>query len=368
MEIEKYINRNKNIYKIFLRFLENEEEEEEELLNLLDNHKIKQNQEELKLFLRLISKISRNHHRSAYFNDKIEKIILFLKEDIKQTYSNSQIFNFFKKDKRILLFLVQNDLMTIDDTVVKHIYKQRKPKLCHFFYPEIKNFMNEKKREFFEEELFQYDPNIFDNFEEKRKIGENENYLCSLIRTDSIVDFISHITRTNYPLSSEVKPSIFETNSFLLKNDQKVSLIEYAAFFGSSQIYQFLRLNNVILKPSLWLYSIHSNNAEMIHLLEESGIKPNDKTYEKCLEESIKCHHNDISNYFENNLIENEFKFNENIVSYSFHYNNYEHFPDDFLSNKFIFYYACQFDYLTLVRIYLKTRPNLNLNAKIVFL
>ena len=75
---------------------------------------------------------------------------------------------------------------------------------------------------------------------------------------------------------------------------QQPTLIEYASFFGSIEIYQFLNFNNVLLRPRLWYYSIHSKNAEIIHLLEENNIIPNDKSYIKCFEESIKCHHNEL--------------------------------------------------------------------------
>ena len=117
-----------------------------------------------------------------------------------------------------------------------------------------------------------------------------------MIRADSIDDFIIYVNRYNISLSSTINSSIFETNSFLLKN-KKTTLIEYAAFFGSIQIFQYLRLNNVILSKRLWLYSIHGKNWELIHLLEECRVRPENGTFIKCLQESIKCHHNDIANY-----------------------------------------------------------------------
>lgn len=56
-------------------------------------------------------------------------------------------------------------------------------------------------------------------------------------------------------------------------NEKKsISIIEYASFFGSIQIFQYLIMNKVELKPSLWLYAIHSQNAELISLLEENKI------------------------------------------------------------------------------------------------
>ena len=91
------------------------------------------------------------------------------------------------------------------------------------------------------------------------------------------------MNRHNYYLDSKIEQSIYETNSFLLKNSienpekqmykylnhkrlkikNEISLIEYAAFYGSIQIFQYLRMNNASLNKSLWLYAIHGQNAEI---------------------------------------------------------------------------------------------------------
>ena len=54
----------------------------------------------------------------------------------------------------------------------------------------------------------------------------------------------------------------------------ETNLVEYAAFFGSIQIFKYLLVNQVKLIPSLWIYAIHSRNPEIIHLLEENNIEP----------------------------------------------------------------------------------------------
>ena len=60
----------------------------------------------------------------------------------------------------------------------------------------------------------------------------------------------------------------------LIKNP---TLFEYSTFYESIQIFQYLKTNQVKLTPSLWLYVIHSNNAEMIFLLEENHVELEDK-------------------------------------------------------------------------------------------
>lgn len=55
-------------------------------------------------------------------------------------------------------------------------------------------------------------------------------------------------------------------------------MIKYAAFFGSIQIIQYLIFNRVQLKSSIWFYTILSNDAELIHLLEQNEVQPKQKS------------------------------------------------------------------------------------------
>lgn len=118
-------------------------------------------------------------------------------------------------------------------------------------------------------------------------------------------------------------------------------------------------MNQVELTSSLWLYAIHSKNADLIHLLEENHIKPDDSSYEKCLLESIKCHHNAIANYIENNLLDKQSlddqQLSESIVKCSFRNCNYSYFPSRF-DISYIFYYLGKYDFTTLVDLLMKTR------------
>lgn len=108
----------------------------------------------------------------------------------------------------------------------------------HYLYSGIKQYLNEKFRKQIESEITQiYDEEI-EIFEEKCRIGENDLYICSLIRQDSVEEFISFVNRTNCSLSKRIEPSIFDTNSFLC--NKSPTLIEYATFFGSIQIIQYL--------------------------------------------------------------------------------------------------------------------------------
>ena len=179
----------------------------------------------------------------------------------------------------------------------------------------------------------------------------------------SVEDFISYINRKNIPLYSEIAPSIFETNSFLIDN-KNTTLIEYSAFFGSIQIFQYLLMNNVELTPSLWLYSIHSKNAELVHLLESNEVQPPEDSnnyFIQCLIEAIKCHHNDFADYIESNLLvqnqKNKSKQNEQIISNCLKYHNYIYIRADNIFDH-AFFYLCQYDYNTLINFLLKSKED----------
>ena len=103
------------------------------------------------------------------------------------------------------------------------------------FTMKLKIFLSESSQDTISKE-------ITENFEENRKIGENHNHICKLIRNDLIDEFISYVNLKNIPLQTKIDNSIFETNLGLI--DSNITLIDYAAFHGSTQIFKYLYLNN----------------------------------------------------------------------------------------------------------------------------
>ena len=280
--MENYINDKKKLYSAILDFLKNSNEDENddiyfnEIINIMKAQEIKGDCKEMQQFLRIIKNIGENHHRDQYFNEKMNQILLHYKEQIKQSISNDELFYIFENNKKIVLFLLKNGIIKMTESIYREMMYRIEPngiRYWHFFIPEIENFNNDKRIKFCKEELLTENPNFFENYEEKRQEGENDLYICSLIRQDSVEEFISLINRYNISNSSIIPPSIFETNSFLIEN-KNTTLIEYSAFFGSIQIFQYLLLNNVELKPTLWLYAIHSKKGELIHFIESNEVHP----------------------------------------------------------------------------------------------
>ena len=372
--MESYIDDKKNLYTIILEFLENSDESNESSIENIKSiiTKVEGDREEIEQFLQIIKNISDNHHRDRNFITKISQILQQFEDQIKQTLSNIDIFHIFEDNKMILLFLLKSGILTISDSIFKEMMLKVDSSgyfYCHFFYPELEKFAGEEKMKDIKDELLLNNPNMFENFDMKRQEGENDSYICSLIRQDSVEDFIAHVNRANYSLSSKISPSIFETNNFLLEK-KNTTLNEYSAFYGSIQIFQYLKMNKVKLTPSLWLYAIHSKNAELIHLLESNNVPPPDekendnknstKSYIKCLTESIKCHHNDFADYIENNLMvqnENDSKQKEEIISNSIKYHNYAHFQSQLVHDHGLFFLRF-YEYNKLVDLLMKEKKN----------
>ena len=185
-----------------------------------------------------------------------------------------------------------------------------------------------------------------------------------MIRQDSVEEFVAYVNRTNLSLPRRIDNSIFETNQFLNEN-KNTTLIEYSAFFGSIQIFQFLQLSGVTLEPSLWLYAIHSQNADMIHLLEYIIMLNHQMAIIIFASlKIIKCHHNDIANYIEYNFLQQNTDALSGVdyLSKVFSFQNYSFFPSDLKSEDEL-YALCSYGYHLLSDLYIK-KSEMNIKQK----
>lgn len=207
--------------------------------------------------------------------------------------------------------------------------------------------------------------NLMKNIPKKKEIGENDLYICDLIRNDSIDEFIVYINKNDYPLTNTIKPSIYDTNTIIY--NRKVTILEYAFFFGSIRIITYILNKGIKLSEKLWPFAIHSNNAELINLLEENHLIPqNNKLALKYLEEAIMCHHNNIASYIQDNYVRNDINvFYKNIQIYSFRYVNYAKMAESQINND-SFLYACQYNYIELVK-FLLNDVNIDINYTRIF-
>lgn len=132
-------------------------------------------------------------------------------------------------------------------------------------------------------------------------------------------------------------------------------------FFGSIKIFNYLKLNNAELTPSLWIYSIHSNNPELIQIFENSKVTPSDLSYKKCFKEAIKCHHNELAEYIQSKFIIDQ----EDSILFALKYYNYEFYPPDFdVTNHKIFIYTIKHRHFYIVE-YILSQKKIDVNKAI---
>ena len=146
MDIQQWLDIRKVLYNDVLEFLDGKEEND--IITIFEKY-ITKNNDGFEELLHLILKISKYHHRNSNFRAKITEIILFLSKELKERYSNFEIFNFFKHDKQILLILFENGIITSDSSIV-NIVSNENPKYSsyyEFFYPEMKSPIEKEKIE-----------------------------------------------------------------------------------------------------------------------------------------------------------------------------------------------------------------------------
>ena len=340
MNTNSYLNRMKNAQKLILEFIETDERAEKDFqissFDYLKDLANEQKKQELKEILYLLVQITNNHSRNPTFYSKICQIISQFQSQIVRDFSNEEIFQLFVNCNFILSFLFKENIIKIDKNIIKFIsrFKQQ----FKFFLTELQLFSQGKSIE--------NNPNIK---------NENDDPICIIIRNDSVDEFISYTKQNNISLDQKIEPYSHETNQFLIS--KSISLIEYAMFFGSTQIVQYLSKNGIELSSTLWMYANHSNKEKLIHFLEEKQVELDEKMLRECLKESIKCHHNKIANYIQNNLMKDKVDVFPDIIKSC----NYSFFPDN-LVNYFAF--LVQINNFSLVKFILD-KYDIDINSSI---
>ncbi|KAK8840120.1 hypothetical protein M9Y10_031058 [Tritrichomonas musculus] len=369
MKNSRYVSKKKEIQEKILRYIEDDNEEEssndEQFQDLLQYFKDPTKYHDYigshKEILIMINNIANNHQRTPKFFQKIKKLLIEIQAPIKKNMSSTDIFISFKNNKQILLFLIQKKIIEIDQQMVDRLLfyreKNRHYQQCmaEYLFPEIQPFLRKKDHKsisgkiYYIEKIDIQNPANIPLFEKERLKGENPRTICELIREDSVEKFIEYVTKNCIQLNGRIQRSIFETNPLLNKRILP-TLIEYAAFYGSVKIFNFLRMNNVKVQPSLMKFAIHSNNADMIHHVEEFVDKEDlsvEYFNQLSFDETLKCHSFHLSEYFKNNFV------SDPNLDKSVKWLNYEYFPTTI--NKSVFYYICKND---IYKLFYENRPS----------
>lgn len=126
--------------------------------------------------------------------------------------------------------------------------------------------------------------------------GLSQEKIAFLIRSNDSVGFQSFHSSTNTNLDQKLN-SFYENSLFSFENN--ISLIEYAALFGAVDVFKYLILNGATVSCDLPKFSIIGGNYEIIHILEQNGVKFDDTKY---LDIAIKYHRNELVEYIKESL------------------------------------------------------------------
>ena len=189
-----------------------------------------------------------------------------------------------------------------------------------------------------------------------------------MIREDLIEDFIIYVNKNCISPNATINPSIYETNSFILQSKKDITLFEYAAFFGSIQIFTYLKNVEAKLSFPILFCTVHSKNAELIHFFEEYFDKGEIKEFKELYGEfflaSIICHHNEITNYLINKCLQNKVENSYDTFLLSLEYYNFSFLQKKHM-NESSFGPLCLFDYCSPVKTILEEK-GVDVNEKIV--
>ena len=119
-----------------------------------------------------------------------------------------------------------------------------------------------------------------------------------------------------------------------------------------SVILKYLYENKAKFSPYIWLYSVHSQNSEVIQFLIENHILPKDDNYEESFIEAIKCHHNETANSINDKLLKRVEVGFYNVFYPSIKYYNFA-FLHDNLINKSVIFDLRRYDYSYLVDVFI---------------
>lgn len=339
MNTQSFIKEMKEINKkiqIYLDDQENSESNYKILINLFDNFKIKEDSLKIREIIHLLSIKYKYHETDSSFYPKIEQILIYLKDAIKQLFTKDDIYCIFRRNQILLHWFFNENIISMNRLIISEVNDMS-------FSNEIQSYLNpsldHKKTEVsFGGNLEQY--------------NQKFSKICQIILKDSIDEFTSYISQNEMSLTDLIidPEDVFE---------EEMTIIEYSAKHKSIQIFKYLVSKGIELNSKIWDYAIENNCIEMVQILAQNKIVPesnnnNDNPYLSALYESIKHHNNDIANYIIDHLIDHS-KIDKTFFYSILEFHNFEFFPDDFsnLDIHKLFSSFCQYDYSFFVKHFL---------------
>ena len=156
-------------------------------------------------------------------------------------------------------------------------------------YEVVGDEFHEEKRVFFQN-IEELSNNDWELHKQLLREGNNPSSIAKAIRNDNVEILQEIASQSNFDFNQIILPSVYERVPFV--NQKYVSLIDYAAFFGSIKCFKFLLLNGSDLTRAI-KFAIAGGNMEIIKLCEQNSTP----TQDLC-EMAIVSFQNDIFHYF----------------------------------------------------------------------
>lgn len=240
---------------------------------------------DLFFFQSFLESISSSIISRPLFENRYIRIIEHYLSKIPKKY----FFMFLSKSNMALALFLQNNLIDIND--IEKNFNSIDHNSLIYFKDYIKNHASSTV--------------LKDLITKNDEAKEKENLIAKFIREDNLESFQNFVNESKVLFNSKVPWSIFEC-MFFLNEKEMPTLIEYACFFGSIRIFKYLVGLGVIssinesnqnfpnkILDRLGEFAVIGGNYEIIHILEDHGVKFNEKT----LLNSIKFQRNEISIY-----------------------------------------------------------------------
>lgn len=135
VDFKNYVEQKANFQNKILEFIDRDDENNSDIHEYFDELKSQGYVFDVKRILCMLKPIINHHHRGNNFYVIMETIFIYFKEDIKQAFNNTEIFNFFSKSKLALLILFNNEMMKIDEHIAKCLTKTEQDR--DYFWPNL---------------------------------------------------------------------------------------------------------------------------------------------------------------------------------------------------------------------------------------
>lgn len=214
------------------------------------------------------------------------QLLLEIRKEITETFSKNELFAVFRFRYKSLRFLLDNEFISI------HTFQMNMtPHFFIKFLPELKAKATPSYiQKFAIKNDLQSDVDSLDSYLESKTSGFSPSRLKQFIKKDNFDEFHSFIKFTKIEFNQR----------FPSRRKFKIGLlpIEYAVKNGAINIFKFLIQHEIDIPLDIMDKAVEGGNIEIIHILEDKGIKFSPR----CLSIAIEIHSDVIYNYLHNTL------------------------------------------------------------------